>query len=117
MGRVTLFLTLASALAATAGQVLLRFSQSAPGGAVLPGGVRLSWWLAAGLACHGTAAALWAAALARAPLSALYPVTATTQVLVPVAAWVLLREPLGPRTWLAAALAAGSIILSGVPDR
>lgn len=110
MDAVTFLVTGGSLLFATAGQLLMRLSQGSLPAGLDVGGVRVSWVLAAALACHGVSAVLWARALARAPLASLYPATALMQFLVPAAAWAFLGERMGPRHLLAAALGAAAVL-------
>lgn len=110
MTPATLLLAVGSVLVAAAGQVLMRISQTSSAVFTLAG-VRLSAALLFALACHGTAAILWLLVLARVPLSRAYPITALTQVIVPLAAWGLLREPLSWRTVAAVVLATGAVLV------
>ncbi|MDZ4242513.1 MAG: multidrug resistance protein [Candidatus Omnitrophota bacterium] len=85
-----------------AGQVLLRtgargLAEAGPG----PGG-NFSWWVSAltngwilaGLAAWAVSTAAWILVLKDTPLSLAYGLTSLNYVLIPTAAWILLREPL-----------------------
>lgn len=107
MDRIALFYGLGSVAAAAAGQIFMRLSQTVDARAVA--GIKVSWPLVIGLAWHGFAAVLWLAVLGRMPLSRAYPLTASTQVVVPVVAWLILGERIGWQTGLSAGLAAAAV--------
>jgi len=106
----TLVLALGSVVVATAGQILMRLSQTSPALAVV-GGIRLSGALILALTCHGVAAVLWLLVVAKVPVSRAYPITALTHALVPLAACIILREALSWRTLLALTLAGGAVLV------
>ena len=110
MNPTTLALALGSVIVATGGQILMRLSQTSPA-LLTVGGIRVSTALLMALACHGAAAVLWLLVLAKVPVSRAYPITALTQVLVPLAAWGILREPISWRTLAALGMAGGAVLL------
>lgn len=68
-----------------------------------------------GLACYGFGTALWIAALARAPLTTVYPFTALTFVVVYAAGVLLLGEPWSMRALVGIGLILAGLFLVGVP--
>jgi len=78
----------ASALCAAAGQVM--FKLGASGAKALPDFINLG--VAGGLAAYGVGTLLWIYCLSKAPLTAAYPYTALTFVLVYLASALLLKE-------------------------
>lgn len=63
------------------------------------------------LALYGVATLLWIWILSRVPLALAYPWVAVGMVIVPLLAWFLFDEPIGPTFWLGAALVVAGIIL------
>ena len=61
-------------------------------------------WLIASIALYGASTALWLGILANAPLSKAYPFALAGAALVPVASWLILREPLSPQIAIGMAL-------------
>ena len=100
-------LLLLSAACAASGQVL--FKIGAAGAHGLTDYVNLS--VAGGLGFYGVGTLMWIFALSRAPLTAVYPYTALTFVLVYVAGALLFHEPAPPRTLVGIALVLGGLLL------
>lgn len=100
-------LILSTIIMLAAGQVL--FKQAAAGLSLAKPSTLVSWPLIAALALYGIATLTWLMVLARVRLSVAYPFYGLTFLLVPVLAWLLLKEPLRPQVVL-----GGVIIMIGV---
>ncbi len=87
-------------LFAAVGQLLLKVGASGRGSLA----EYLNCWIAGGLVAYGLGTALWVLALSRLPLTAVYPFTALTFVLVYLAGLFLLGEQTTPRALLGVAL-------------
>lgn len=89
------------------GQVLFKFAATG----INPSHPRtfLSFWLVAALVTYGIATALWLLVLSRVPLSLAFPFYGLVFILVPILAWVVLKEPIKLPVIL-----GGLLILSGV---
>ena len=72
----------------------------------------INGWLIAALALYGGATLLWVYILRTTPLSVAYPFAAMSFIIVPIAAWVLLGEPMSLRYILGMALIFGGILLT-----
>jgi drug/metabolite transporter (DMT)-like permease len=69
--------------------------------------------LGVALALYAAATLLWVAALKHAPLGRIYPLMALSFVLVPLAATVVLREPVSPGYWAGVALIVAGLAIIG----
>ena len=69
----------------------------------------LNWPFVAALGIYALATVLWVWVLRFIPLSVAYPVFATAFIIVPIASYFLLNEPVGMRH-----LVGGLLILAGV---
>lgn len=69
----------------------------------------LSFWLVSALVIYGIATAAWLLVLSRIPLSLAFPFYGLIFLIVPILAWVMLKEPIKPQVML-----GGLIILAGV---
>ena len=67
------------------------------------------WPLVAAIALYAFATVLWLLALGRAKLVVVYPLMATTYLVVPLLAWWWLGEQPSPRTWI-----GSTLVLAGV---
>jgi len=63
------------------------------------------------LALYGFATLLWIWILSRVPLAQAYPWVAVGMVIVPLLAWYLFDEHIGPMFWVGAALVIAGIIV------
>lgn len=103
----TLLLIIGTIVLLALGQVLFKYASA---GVVFTQPLTLlSAPLFAALAVYGIATFAWLAVLARVPLSLAFPFYGLAFLLVPLFAWVLLREPLRPQVFV-----GGVIILIGV---
>lgn len=100
-------LILATVVMLAAGQIL--FKQAAGGLSLAKPLSLVSWPLIAALALYGVATLTWLLVLARVRLSVAYPFYGLTFLLVPLLAWLLLKEPLRPQVVI-----GGLIIMIGV---
>ncbi len=71
----------------------------------------LSSWLALAIILYILTTALWLWVLAHIPLSKAYPFALLGAALVPLAAWVFLREPLSSSYLIGMALVLGGIAI------
>ena len=99
-----LFVTVGTFLAA-AGQIYLKLGAT---------GAQTAWDFVntrtiTGLALYGVGSLLWIIALARLPLSKVYPFTILTFVLVYAASATILGEPMTPRV-----LAGAGLVIAGL---
>ncbi|MGS0892885.1 EamA family transporter [Burkholderia stagnalis] len=71
-------------------------------------------WIALGLACYGVSTVLWIFALSKTGLTAVYPFTALTFVLVFLAGIVFLGERASYAQWGGVAMILGGLYLIAV---
>lgn len=100
-------LLLASSLSAAAGQMMLK--QGAAGRTAAMDFVNP--WLAGGLSLYVLGAVLWIGALAKAPLTLVYPYTALTFVIVYACGATLFGEAVPPRAMAGVGLVLGGLLL------
>ena len=111
---------LLSALLSAAGQLLMRSGAARWSARMPPGAVSLSAWLqlltsphiALGLTCWAGATLVWLSVLARAPLTLVYGLAGASYLLVPLAAHLLLHEPLHRNQLAGMLLIAAGIALT-----
>ena len=102
-----LLLIVSTILTLAAGQVL--FKNAAAGISLSRPSSFMSWALTAALLLYAIATLMWLLVLARVRLSVAFPFYGLTFLIVPVLAWLLLKEPLRIQTLL-----GGMVILVGV---
>lgn len=98
---------LAGSLLAAAGQVFLKVG--ATGAATLSG--FLNARIGVGFFLYGVGSVLWVVALARLPLSRVYPFTVLTFVLVYIASIVVLGERVTPQVSIGATLVLAGLVV------
>ena len=104
-GIVALIVT--TILMLSAGQIL--FKQAASGLSLARPETWFGWPLLLAVAIYGLATMMWLAVLARVSLSIAFPFYGLTFLVVPVLAWLILKEPLRPQVLL-----GGVVIMLGV---
>jgi len=75
----------------------------------------VSLWTIAGIGVYLAAFANWLYVLRWVPLSVAYPMTSAVQVLIAIAAWLLLGEHIPVTRWVGILLISGGLILSAKP--
>jgi drug/metabolite transporter (DMT)-like permease len=70
-----------------------------------------SWWTWTGIVTYIGAFSLWTQVLRWLPLNKAYSIDSVLFVLVPICAWLALREPMPPARWVATALVAAGAFL------
>jgi len=106
----------------TAAELCLQVGAKEASNVTVPGwigwtGLRgfISLWTVAGIGVYLGAFANWLYVLRWVPLSVAYPLTTAVQVLVAIAAWLLLGEHIPVTRWVGILLISGGIILSAKP--
>lgn len=104
------------ALSLAVGQILFKQAAAAwSAAAARPGASAvtaiLSPWLFVAGAVYGATALLWIYILRSAPLSKAYIFSVAGSALVPLAAWLIFREPLDARYWIGFALMLTGVFL------
>jgi drug/metabolite transporter (DMT)-like permease len=102
-----LLLVIMGSLLAAAGQIFLKIG--ATGASTIAD--FLNPKLGAGFLLYGVGSVLWVMALAKLPLSRVYPFTVMTFVIVYVASFVILREPISGSVLVGAALVLAGLLI------
>lgn len=107
------WLALGSVLLASAGHLLIKFGLNRH--AADPA-LAAAWPAALGLGIYGAGTLLWMAAVARAAISYLFPLSALSYALVALGGAALLGERVSPGQWAGiAVLSLGVALLLGAP--
>lgn len=108
---LAMFVTLVCVCMIAAGQIMFKLvaNRSVAGANMSLVEQWLSWQFFVALLIYGAATILWIWVLRFIPLNVAYPVFALAFIVVPVAAYFLLNEPIGIRH-----LVGGVLIVSGV---
>lgn len=109
MNKYLVAATLLCVFAIACGQLLFKKAAAAMAEPVTVQGVLTNGWLIASLALYGVTTLAWIGVLRHAPLHMAYPFMGLAFLIVPVLAWLWLKEPLHWQT-----LAGGALILAGV---
>lgn len=107
MGVNPYVLVILGALSAATGQIF--FKLGATGASALMDFVNVR--IITGLALYGASTVMWIAALSKLPLSRVYPFTVLTFVIVYIASFVVLREPLSMPLMIGAALVLAGLVV------
>ncbi len=108
-----LSLVLLAQFALVAGQIFLKRGMGPTEGAPRPRG-RIAANLAAGIGMLTVWFLLWMGLLQKLEISFIYPFEGISPLLLVLAAWVVLRERMGWRTWVGAGLITLGTVLVGM---
>lgn len=108
MNLLSIALAIITIVGMTAGQLLFKLaSQQGTAAQII---TSLSFWIAACL--YGVVTIAWVLLLREVGLARAYPLMAATYVLVPLAAFVILGERVGPLYMIGIAMIVGGIIIT-----
>jgi drug/metabolite transporter (DMT)-like permease len=113
MSWTSLGLALAGVLCVSGAQILFKLAAAGfndPDASLVGRWLQLS--LVAAIALYAIATVLWLLALGRAKLVVVYPLMATTYIVVPLLAWWWLGEQPSLRTWLGSALVLAGVAIA-----
>ena len=117
MSAIDFVLCLLCALALSIGQILIKLAARQLEEQSLTASFLASAWkngfLLSAVLVYGAATILWVWLLRRVPLTVAYPFTALAFVLVPIASFFLLEEPLSTRLILGSLLIVAGIAVAG----
>lgn len=109
---LTLALVIVTILLLALGQVLFKFAASDIN--LSHPKTWISLWLVSALVAYGVATVAWLIVLSRIPLSVAFPFYGLIFLIVPVMAWLVLKEPIRLKVILGGLLILAGVIVSSV---